>query len=137
MAKYYIYLFIAITLTAIVQAILKTISMKYDGNILASIYNPWLYFSLILLALALIAWFVSASKIEFSVLIPVNVATVVISGLIGYFIFGEELGGKKILSYMLIMSGVLLLIFSQQETVLTNNSELDKNKTLIIKNNKI
>ena len=133
MAKYYTYLFIAITLTAIVQAILKTISMKYDGNIFESIYNPWLYFSLVLLVFALIAWFVSASKIEFSILIPINVVTIVIGGLIGYFIFGEEFGGKKILSYTLIISGVLLLIFSQQENILTNNYESDKNKLLTTK----
>ena len=69
--------------------------MKYDGNIVSSIYNPWLYFLLSLLMVALIAWFVSASKIEFSVLIPANLATIVISGLIGFFIFGEEFGGKK------------------------------------------
>jgi multidrug transporter EmrE-like cation transporter len=133
MAKYYTYLFVAITLTAIVQAILKTISMKYDGSIFDSIYNPWLYFSLVLLVFALIAWFVSASKIEFSILIPVNVATIVIGGLIGYFIFGEEFGEKKILSYTLIISGVLLLIFSQQENILTNSNESDKNKLLTTK----
>jgi len=132
MIKYYIYLFFAIILTAIVQAILKTISMKYDGNILASIHNPWLYFSLALLIVALIAWFVSASKIEFSILIPVNVATIVISGFIGYFVFGEEFGGKKMLSYILIISGVILLIFSQQD-----GDKIDKNKLLPIESKEI
>ena len=96
MIKYYIYLFFAIILTAIVQAILKIISMKYDGNILASILNPWLYFSLLLLIVAFITWFVSASKIEFSILIPVSVTTIIIGALIGYFFFGEEFGGKKL-----------------------------------------
>ncbi len=128
MIKYYIYLFFAIIITAIVQAILKTISMKYDGNIVSSMYNPWLYFSLSLLIVALIAWFISASKIEFSILIPVNVATVVIGGFIGYFVFGDEFGGKKLLSYILIISGVILLIFSQQDGVITGSDKVDVNK---------
>ena len=128
MIKYYIYLFFAIIITAIVQAILKTISMKYDGNIVSSMYNPWLYFSLSLLIVALIAWFISASKIEFSILIPVNVATVVIGGVIGYFVFGDEFCGKKLLSYILIISVVILLIFSQQDGVITGSDKVDVNK---------
>ena len=128
MTKYYIYLFFAIILTAIVQAILKIISMKYDGNILASILNPWLYFSLSLLVVAFIAWFISASKIEFSILIPVSVTTIIIGGLIGYFFFEEDFGGKKLLSYILILSGVILLIFSQQDSVTTYSDKIHKNK---------
>ena len=118
MSKYFIYLFFAIVITAIVQAILKTISMKYDVNIFASLHNSWLYFSIALLIVALIAWFFAASKIEFSILIPINVATICIGGFIGYFVFGDEFGIKKLLSYILILSGVILLVFSQHDSVL-------------------
>ena len=42
--------------------------------------------------------------------------------------FGEDFGGKKILSYILILSGVTLLIFSQQDSVTTYSNKIHKNK---------
>ena len=90
MTKYYIFLLIVFILIAIVQVILKTLSIEYSGNIIKSLYDPLIYLSIFLLVIALALWFISASQIEFSVLIPASVLTIVISGIMGYFIFSEE-----------------------------------------------
>ena len=72
MIKYYIFLLIVFTIMAIVQIILKTLSVEYSGNIIKSLYDPLVYLSIFLLVVALALWFISASQIEFSVLIPAS-----------------------------------------------------------------
>ena len=90
-----------------------------------------MYFSLLLLVTALIAWFISASQIEFSVLIPANILTIVISGFIGYFIFNEEISARKIIAYGLIIAGVLILAYSKTNG--TSHYISDINKTIDVK----
>ena len=110
MIKYYILLLVSILITSGVQITLKIVSEKFDGNLVNSLADPRLYLAISLYILALIAWFVSASRIQFSVLIPANVLTVVLGGLIGYSLFDEVFGLRKIISYLLIIAGILLLI---------------------------
>mgnify|MGYP006149310739 FL=1 len=110
MTKYHFLLYLSILLTAAVQASLKVISIKHDGVISNSLHDPRLYFVAILYGLALCAWFVSASRIQYSVLIPTNILTVVLGGFVGYFLFGETIEIRKLLAYGLICSGVLLLL---------------------------
>ena len=125
MFKYYIFLFFVFILIAIVQVILKVLSMEYSGNIIKSLYDPLIYLSLFLLVVALSLWFISASQIEFSVLIPASLITIVISSVIGFFIFSEEISLRKIFAYILIAIGVLVLTFSKSndnnQNTLTNN----------------
>ena len=83
-------------LIAIAQVILKTLSIEHSGNIIKSLYDPLIYLSIFLLVVAFTLWFISASQIEFSVLIPASVLTIVISSIIGYFIFSEEISLRKI-----------------------------------------
>ena len=111
MIKYYGILLLSILLTTIVQASLKAMSVKYNGNFFDSLGDLKLYFVLFLYGIALIAWFSSASKIPFSVLIPANILTVVLGGIIGYFLFGEEIGFYRILAYLMIILGIFLLMF--------------------------
>jgi len=65
------------------------------------------------LAFALAAWFISASKIQFTVLIPANILTVVLGGVIGYLIFDEPMGGRKMIAYIIIIFGIVLLMTDQ------------------------
>lgn len=134
MIKYYIFLLIVIILISIVQAILKSLSIEYSGSIIKSLYDPLSYLCIFLLVLALSFWFVAAFKIEFSVLIPANILTVVISGIIGYYIFSEEINLIKIVAYAFILIGVMILAYSN----LSGGSPtiLDKNETISITNAK-
>lgn len=51
----------------------------------------------------------SLSRIEFSVAIPFNIITVVIGGIFGYYVFNESLSLIRIISYLLIIFGVIML----------------------------
>jgi len=113
MIKYYSILLFSILLTSGIQAMLKIISVKYDGNILHSLYDPRLYITITLYVFALAAWFISASKIQFTVLIPANILTVVLGGIIGYLIFDEPMGGRKMIAYIIIIFGIVLLMTDQ------------------------
>ena len=134
MFKYYIFLLIVIILISIVQAILKSLSIEYSGSIIKSLYDPLSYLCIFLLVLALLFWFVAASKIEFSVLIPANILTVVISGVIGYYIFSEEINLIKIVAYAFIVIGVMTLAYSNLSG--SGPTILDKNETISITNAK-
>ena len=126
MIKYYIFLLIVFILIAIVQVILKTLSVEYSGNIIKSLYDPLIYLSIFLLVVALALWFISASQIEFSVLIPASVITIVISSIIGYFIFSEEISLRKIIAYVLIVIGIITLTYSKSAD--SSHTVLDKLK---------
>ena len=122
---------VAFAIIAIVQVILKIISVENGGSITDSFYDPKLYFSLLLCVVALAVWFISASQIEFSVLLPMNILTIVISGFIGYFIFNEEISVRKIISYVLILAGVFILAYSKTNG--TSHYISDINKTIDVK----
>jgi len=106
---HFLLLFISILLTVFVQIKLKDISIEYAGNILKALFFIDIYIVLFLYAVALVAWFYAASKIEFTVLIPFNALTIVLGGMAGVFIFSESFDTTKFLAYALIISGVFLL----------------------------
>ena len=110
MIKYYGILLLSIMLTTLVQASLKAISVKYNGSFFDSLFDFKLYFVILLYGIALVAWFASAAKIPFTVLIPANILTIVLGGFIGYFLFGEEFSFYRILAYLIILLGILMLM---------------------------
>ena len=118
-------------LIAIAQVILKTLSIEHSGNIIKSLYDPLIYLSIFLLVVAFTLWFISASQIEFSVLIPASVLTIVISSIIGYFIFSEEISLRKIIAYVLIAIGMITLTYSK--TADSSHTVLDKKATINLK----
>jgi len=126
MIKYYIFLFFVFILIAIVQVILKALSVEYSGNIIKSLFDPLIYLSLFLLVIALGLWFISASRIDFSVLIPASLITIMISSIIGYFIFNEEISFRKIFAYILIAIGVFTLTYTKSSNSNTINSSIEK-----------
>ena len=115
--KYYVLLFFAISITVFVQAGLKMLSMKYDGKIISAVQDPLLFVISFSLLLAFAAWFVAASQINLNVLIPANVLTIVLSAVIGYFFFAEPITIDKIIAYVLILSGVSVLLYYDLSTV--------------------
>ena len=131
MIKYYIFLLIVFILIAIVQIILKTLSVEYSGNIIKSIYDPLIYLSFFLLAVALALWFISASQIEFSVLIPASLMTIFFSSIIGHLIFSDEISLRKIIAYVLIAIGVITLSYSKSAD--SSHTVLDKKETTNLK----
>ena len=126
MIKYYIFLLIVFILIAIVQVILKTLSVEYSGNIIKSLYDPLVYLSIFLLVVALALWFISASQIEFSVLIPASLMTIFFSSIIGHLIFSDEISLRKIIAYVLIVIGIITLTYSKSAD--SSHNVLDKLK---------
>tara|TARA_B110000305_G_C19153569_1_gene499220 strand:- start:186 stop:536 length:351 start_codon:yes stop_codon:yes gene_type:complete len=110
MIKYYGILLLSILLTTVVQATLKAISVKYNGSFFDSLFDFKLYFVILLYGIVLVTWFTAAAKIPFTVLIPANVLTIVLGGFIGYFLFGEEFSFYRILAYLIIILGILVLM---------------------------
>ncbi len=110
MIKYYGILLLSILLTTVVQASLKAISVKYNGSFFDGLFDFKLYFVILLYGIALVAWFASAAKIPFTVLIPANILTIVLGGFIGYFLFGEGFSFYRILAYLIIILGILVLM---------------------------
>ena len=131
MIKYYIFLLTVFILIAIAQVILKNLSIEHSGNIIKSLYDPLIYLSIFLLIVALALWFISASQIEFSVLIPTSVITIVISSIIGYFIFSEEISLRKIIAYVFIVIGLITLPHSKSAD--SSHPVLDKKETINLK----
>ena len=131
MIKYYIFLLTVFTLIAIAQVILKTLSIEHSGNIIKSLYDPLIYLSIFLLVVALALWFISASQIEFSVLIPASLITIVISSIIGFFIFSEEISLRKIIAYVLMAIGIITLTYSKSAD--SSHTVLDKKETINLK----
>ena len=133
MIKYYIFLLIVFILIAIVQVILKTLSVEYSGNIIKSLYDPLIYLSIFLLVVALALWFISASQIEFSVLIPASLITIVISSIIGLFIFSEEISLRKIIAYVFIVIGLITLTLPHSKSADSSRTVLDNKETINLK----
>ena len=131
MFKYYIFLLSVFILIAIAQVILKTLSIEHSGNIIKSLYDPLIYLSIFLLVVAFALWFISASQIEFSVLIPASLMTIVLSSIIGHFIFSEEISLRKIIAYVLITIGVITLSYSKSAD--SSHPVLDKKETINLK----
>jgi len=45
-------------------------------------------------------------------MIPMQILTVVFGGIIGYYFFEESFSVQKILAYVLIIFGILMLVFN-------------------------
>ena len=118
-------------LIAIAQVILKNLSIEHSGNIIKSLYDPLIYLSIFLLVVALALWFISASQIEFSVLIPASLMTIFFSSIIGHIIFSDEISLRKIIAYVLIAIGVIALSYSKSAD--SSHTVLDKKDTINLK----
>jgi drug/metabolite transporter (DMT)-like permease len=108
---YFVLLIIAILLVSATQVLFKVIADKHRDLLLGVIYDYRLYIALIIYTIAFALWIVALSKIDFSIAIPLNIITIVFGGVFGYYIFGESISTLKIISYIIISFGVVLLAY--------------------------
>ena len=113
MIKYYLLLVVVCLMIAITQTILKTLAIEYEGNIFKSLGDPMTFFSFFLLILALALWFVSASQIEASILMPASLLTIILSTIISVIYLKEAINARMIFAYILILMGLVILIYSK------------------------
>lgn len=102
----------SVLLTSVSLIFFKIISVGSRGEILKITADPRLYLAIAIYGAAFVMWIVAASKIDYTVLVFSNTLGLVLSGLIGWYVFNESMTGLKIFSYLLICSGVLLLVTS-------------------------
>lgn len=110
MTKFHVLLISSVLLTAVALVLFKIISVESRGEIAKLAANPKLYFAVAVYGAAFVMWMIAASKIDYTVLVFSNTLGFVLSGLIGWYIFNEAMTWEKIVSYLLICSGVVLLL---------------------------
>ena len=112
MTKYHVLLIVSVLLTALALVSFKIISVHARGEVIKVFTDPKLYIAIMVYGTAFLMWIVAASKIEYTVLVFSNTLGLVLSGVIGYYVFNEAMTVEKIISYFLIIAGVLMLINS-------------------------
>jgi len=104
-------LIVAITFVSMTQVLFKIIANEHRDYLIGSVYDYRLYIALLVYTLSFLLWMVALSKIDYSIAIPLNVITVILGGVFGYFVFGENISLLKVISYTIILVGVLLLSY--------------------------
>ena len=104
-------LIVAIVFVSMTQVLFKIIANEHRDYLIGSISDYRLYIALFVYTLSFLLWIVALSKIDYSIAIPLNVITVVLGGVFGYFIFDENISLLRIVSYSVILIGVLLLSY--------------------------
>jgi drug/metabolite transporter (DMT)-like permease len=102
----------SVVLTALALVFLKTVAVDSRGEIFKILSSAKFYLAMFIYGIAFLMWIISASKIDYTVMIFSNTAGLVLGGLVGYFVFNESITGDKILAYLLIISGVVVLFNS-------------------------
>ena len=100
----------SVLLTAVALVLFKIVSVDARGELLKLAFSPRLYLAFAVYGFGFLMWIIAASKIDYTVLVFSNTLGLVMSGLIGWYVFNEPLTVVKIASYLLICSGVVLLI---------------------------
>jgi len=104
-------LIVAIVFVSITQVLFKIVANEHRDYLVGAVYDYRLYIALFVYTFSFVLWIVALSKIDYSIAIPLNVITVILGGLFGYFIFGEHISTLKIISYSIILIGVLPLSY--------------------------
>lgn len=108
---YFILLIVAIILVSATQVLFKVIADKHRDLLLGVVYDYRLYIALAIYTIAFALWIIALSKIDFSIAVPLNIITIIFGGVFGYYIFGESISTMKIVSYIIISFGILLLAY--------------------------
>lgn len=110
MTKYHAMLLLSVLFTAVALVFFKMVSMDARGELLKILFDVRFYYATAVYAIAFLMWLISASRIEYTVLVYSNAAGLIASGMIGYFVFHESITIGKIVAYVLIASGVISLV---------------------------
>jgi len=108
---YFFLLIAAIVFVSMAQVLFKIIANEHRDYLIGSVYDYRLYIALFVYTFSFLLWIVALSRIDYSIAIPLNVITVILGGVFGYFIFGQNISLLKIMSYSIISFGVLLLSY--------------------------
>lgn len=79
------------------------------GRGLSILISPWVFFGLVLYGVAALLWLGVLSKTPISFAYPFVALGFVLTALAGHFLFGENLTATRIVSIIVIFSGVILL----------------------------
>jgi len=93
------------------QVLFKIVATEHRDYLIGAVYDYRLYVALFVYTFSFLLWIIALSKIDYSIAIPLNVITVILGGVFGYIIFGENITLLKIISYSIILVGVLLLSY--------------------------
>lgn len=116
MTKYHFMLLVSVILTSIALIIFKYVSVDARGEVIKIITDLRFYFAVFVYAIAFFMWIISASRIDYTVLIFSNTLGLVIGGLLGYLLFMESITTQKIIAYAFVLSGVILLMFTNSRS---------------------
>lgn len=106
----------SVLLTAVALVSFKIVSTDARGMLLKMVVDPKLYFGVAIYALAFVMWMVSASRIDYTVLAFSNSLGFVASALIGVYFFNEVMTIEKLVAFLLIISGAILLFASSAKS---------------------
>jgi multidrug transporter EmrE-like cation transporter len=107
----YLLVLTAAILVSLVQVSFKTIAVRHADDLFQALFDYRLYLSLIVYLLAFCLWMLGLCKVDFAVAIPLNVLSIIVAGIFGYYYFQEPLSFIRLLSYGIIVVGVMLLSF--------------------------
>jgi drug/metabolite transporter (DMT)-like permease len=110
MLNYFLVLTAAI-LVSLVQISFKIVAVRHAQNLFQALFDYRLYLAVLVYMISFCLWMIGLSKVDFAVAIPLNVVSIVIAGIFGYFYFNEQFSLLRILSYACIIIGVMLLTF--------------------------
>jgi drug/metabolite transporter (DMT)-like permease len=111
--KYFYFIILSVALTSMVQIFFKILVDYERENLLSLIYSYKFWLVIFLYAIAFVLWIIGISGIKFSIALPINIISVIFSGIAGYYIFGEKITTLMVVSYVLILSGLAMLMFGE------------------------
>lgn len=109
----YIILFLSIIIGVIGQIFLKkgmmVVGVFHLSNIVKIFFNPFVFVGFLFYGVSSIMWLYSLSKFELSTIYPLLSLGYIFTMIAGYYLFSESITIYKIVSILLICSGVILM----------------------------
>jgi multidrug transporter EmrE-like cation transporter len=107
-----VYLIINIISSTLSQLILKwqvnVLNFKFESfiNFFNFIFSPWVILTIILFGVASISWVLVLSQYDISFIYPFSLLSFVLIFIFGVILFNEPITIKKIMSLLLIITGL-------------------------------
>ena len=84
-------------------------AVEIAGSVFAIIFNPWVFFGLIMMVISMGTHLIVLSRVDISFAYPFLGLSFVLITLWGYFALGEDVNAWRIAGVLLICSGVALV----------------------------
>lgn len=109
----YIILFLSIIIGVIGQIFLKkgmmVIGVFHLSNIVKIFFNPFVFIGFLFYGISSVMWLYSLSKFELNTIYPLLSLGYIFTMIAGYYLFNESITIYKVISILLICSGVILM----------------------------